>query len=240
MKKNRTIRLNKYISECGFASRRKAEEYILEGRVFINGKKVDSLSVKIDPFEDEITVDGERLLQKKKLYFLLNKPKGFITSTRDEKNRKTVVELIKTKEKIFPVGRLDFDTTGVLLLTNDGDFTNLMTHPSNEIPRIYTATLDNPLEESDKNKLLKGIYIDGRKGKFTKISFASRSNYYKVTVTAVEGRNRFVKRMFGALGYNVVGLDRKSYADFSVNNIPVGSYRKLSYNEINNVVKKYS
>ncbi|MFC2082125.1 pseudouridine synthase [Bacteroidota bacterium] len=240
MKKNQTIRLNKYISECGFASRRKAEEFILEGRVFVNGKRVESLSEKIDPYQDEIKIDGEKLLQKKKLYFLLNKPKGYITSTKDEKNRKTVVELIKTKEKIFPVGRLDYDTTGVLLLTNDGEFTNLMTHPSNQIPREYIATLDYPLEEPDKMKLLKGIYIDRRKGKFIKISFASRSNYYKVIVTVVEGRNRFVKRMFGALGYNVVNLDRKSYAGFCVKDIPVGSYRKLSYNEINDVVKKYS
>lgn len=240
MEKIQKVRLNKYIAECGFASRRKAEEFINEGRVLLNGNTVTSLSTKIDPFADDIRIDGERLLQKKKVYFLLNKPKGYITSTKDEKHRRTVVELIKTREKIFPVGRLDYDTTGVLILTNDGDFTNFITHPSNKIPREYLANLNKPLEEQDKIKLLRGIYLDKRKGKFTSIKFVSKTNRHKVLVTAVEGRNRFVKRMFSALGYNVESLDRKYYAGIDVKNMPVGSYRVLSQSEINGIIKKYS
>jgi len=235
-----TVRLNKFISDCGLASRRKSEEFITEGRVFVNGKQVINLSHKINPLTDQITIDGERIILKKKLYFLLNKPKGFITTTSDEKKRKTVVDLIKTKEKIFPVGRLDYDTTGVLLLTNDGEFTNLLTHPRNKVPREYYVTLDYPLEEDDKQKLLTGLRLEGKKGKFSKIIYASGTNKNRVIVTAVEGRNRFVKRMFAALGYKVLNLDRISYAGVNAINIPVGSYRKMAYNEINEIVKKYS
>lgn len=235
----KTVRLNKFISECGFASRRKSEEFILEGRVTVNGEIVNSLSVKVDPFNDDITIDGERLIKKRKVYYLLNKPKGYITSTKDEKSRKTVVDLIKTKDKIFPVGRLDYDTTGVLFLTNDGDFTNFLTHPRNKIPREYLAVLDYPLGEDDKLKLTKGIVLDGKKGKFVKVNYAS-NNKSRVVVTAEEGRNRFVKRMFKALGYNVQSLDRKSYAGIVANNLPIGAYRKMSFSEINQIVKKFS
>ena len=136
------VRLNKYIADSGITSRRKSEELILNGRISVNGKVVRELSFKVTPGKDAVKFDGDRILPKRHQYFLMNKPKGTITSTKDEKNRKTVLDLIKTKEKIFPVGRLDYNTTGVLLLTNDGNFSNLMTHPKNLVSRKYEATID--------------------------------------------------------------------------------------------------
>jgi 23S rRNA pseudouridine2605 synthase len=135
------IRLNKYISDSGIASRRKAEEFILDGRVMVNNKIITELSFRVDAAADIVLLDGEKISPKRHLYFLLNKPKGVVTTTDDEKNRRTVVELVKTKEKVYPVGRLDYNTTGVLFLTNDGDFANLLTHPSNRVPRVYEAYL---------------------------------------------------------------------------------------------------
>jgi 23S rRNA pseudouridine2605 synthase len=226
------VRLNRYLSECGIASRRKSEEFINEGRVAVNGKIVIDLASFIDSEKDIITLDGEKIRQAKKIYFLLNKPKGFITSTSDDKGRKTVLDLIDTKEKIFPVGRLDYDTTGVLILTNDGDFTNFLTHPGNHVPREYSVKLSKPLEEEDRLKLLKGILLDRRKGKFESIYFASKSSRDKVIVKTVEGRNHFVKNMFSSLGYFVDKLDRTSYGGLTVKGIPVGHYIKLPYQQI--------
>jgi 23S rRNA pseudouridine2605 synthase len=232
------IRLNKFISDCGIASRRKAEEFILQGRVSVNDNIILELSYKVDPSNDIVMLDGEKIFQKKQIYFLLNKPKGVITTTNDEKNRKTVVDLVKTKEKIFPVGRLDYNTTGVLLLTNDGDFSNLLTHPRNKVPREYEVKLDRELSEEDRAKLLKGIYIKNQKGNFIKILFPKKNNRKNVNVTAVEGRNHFVKNMFGSLSYTVNALNRKSFAGISAD-IPVGSYRTLTFKEVSGVIKNY-
>ena len=192
------MRLNKFIADCGIASRRKAEEYILQGRISINDKIVMDLSYRVNEADDVITLDGEKLSLKRKLYFLMNKPKGVITSTDDEKNRNTVVDLIKTNERIYPVGRLDYNTTGVLILTNDGEFKNLLSHPANHVPREYEVTLDKYLSEEDKAQLLKGVYLDGKKGKFIRIKVSK--NKKNLIVDCVEGRNHFVKNMFGALG----------------------------------------
>src|SRR4030067_2177204 len=159
------IRLNRYIANSGIASRRKSEEFILQGRVSVNNKVVTDLAYKVDDEKDRVMVDEEKIHPKKHLYFLLNKPKGVVTTTDDEKKRKTVVDLIKTKERIYPVGRLDYNTTGVLLLTNNGDFSNLLTHPSNRVPKKYEVKLDRELDQVDKKKLLDGILIDRRKSK---------------------------------------------------------------------------
>ncbi len=231
-------RLNKFISDCGVTSRRKAEELILQGRVSINDKIVLELSQKIDTEVDIVMLDGERLRPKHHVYFLLNKPKGVVTTTDDEKNRKTVIDLIKTREKIFPVGRLDYDTTGALILTNDGEFSNLLTHPKNKIPRVYEVKLDKPLNEEDKEKLSTGVFIKGKKGRFIKAAFTGKKDKRFVTVTAVEGRNHFVKNMFGALGYKVLALNRNSYAGI-VCNIPVGMHRILTREEISGVIENY-
>jgi len=232
------IRLNKYLSDCGISSRRKSEEYILQGRVFINNKVALDLSARVDPINDIVLLDGEKIFQKRKLYILLNKPKGVVTTTIDEKNRKTVVDLIKSRDKIFPVGRLDYNTTGVLILTNDGEFSNFLTHPVKRIPREYEVKLDRTLTGEDKEKLCKGIYIKGVKGKFIKVTLHDKKNWKFVTVIAIEGRNHFVKNMFGALGYTVEALNRKSFAGITAD-IPVGAYRVLSKDEISGVIKTY-
>ncbi len=234
-----TIRLNKYIAESGLCSRRNAEKYILEGRVTINNKTITDLSHKINEGDDEVFVDGEKIKPKKHIYILLNKPKAVITSTKDERNRKTVIDIIKTNEKIFPVGRLDYNTTGVLLLTNDGDFSNFLTHPKHKIRKIYAVTLNRPLTKEDEIKLLKGVYINNRKGKFVKINFPDIKKKTVVEVSAVEGRNHFVKDMFSTLGYNVVELDRKYFGQFTAD-VPLGKYRVISKEEIKSVYKNYN
>ena len=232
-------RINKFIAESGITSRRKAEELILQGRVSVNNKLVNELGYRINPDRDEVFIDGERIKTKKNAYYLLNKPKGIISTTNDEKNRKTVVDLIKTKEKIYPVGRLDYNTTGVLLLTNDGDFSNLLTHPKNKVPKVYEVKLDKPLDETDKKELIKGIFIDRRRSKFVKVTFANPKNRKVVEVESVEGRNHFVKRMFQALGQNVKSLNRKSFAGIKAD-IPLGSYREMNKTEVQKLIKKYS
>lgn len=234
------VRLNKFLSECGVASRRKAEEFIKEGRVTVNNKIVTELSFFVDPNTDVICLDGEKIKQQRKVYFLLNKPRSIITTTSDEKGRRKVTDLIKTNQKIYPVGRLDYDTTGVLLLSNDGEFTNFLTHPKNKIPRVYKAILNKRLEEDDRLKLTKGILLDGKKSKFDEIKFVKKNVHEKVFVTASEGRNHFVKRMFEVLGYKVISLERIKYGPFDVKGLPLGSYRILSYSEIENVYKLYS
>lgn len=231
------VRLNKYLSECGIASRRKADELIAQGRVSVNGQSIKSLGYKVDPQTDQVKVDGQNIKQENKVYFLLNKPKGVITSTSDEKGRITVVELINSREKIFPVGRLDYNTTGVLLLTNDGEFANHIIHPKNKIERLYSATLSRELSEEDKFKLLRGIILDNKKSRFNKISFPVKNNYKKVQVVTVEGRNHFVKNMFSTLGYLVKKLNRDSIGVFSTIGLEQGNYRKISKKEINSFIK---
>lgn len=231
------VRLNKFIAESGIASRRKSEEFILQGRVSVNKKVITDLSFKVSE-NDEVFVDGEKIRKRRHVYYLLNKPQGVVTTTDDEKKRKTVVELINTSEKIFPVGRLDYNTTGVLLLTNDGNFSNILTHPRNRIERVYEVNLDRHLEENDKTTLLKGVYIEGKKGVFTKLEFIKIKDRKKLVVTCTEGRNRFVKRMFAALGYTVTALNRKSFAGIE-SDIPVGTYRMLTSIEIKSLQKKY-
>jgi 23S rRNA pseudouridine2605 synthase len=232
-------RLNKFIAESGITSRRKAEELILQGRVTINRKIITELGYKVNPDEDEVFVDGERIKPRRYVYYLLNKPSGFVSTTDDEKNRSTVTDLIRTKEKIFPVGRLDYNTTGVLLLTNDGNFSNLLTHPKNQIPRVYEVHLDRLLEENDKLSLLRGVYIEGEKGVFNKIEYPKLRDRKKILVTCSEGRNRFVKKMFAALGYTVISLNRLSFAGIEAD-IPPGKYRKLDPAEIKKLIDKYA
>ncbi len=230
-------RLNKFIADSGIASRRKSEEYIKQGRVSVNDRIITDLSYKVNDENDIVMVDNEKVQPKKHIYILLNKPKGVVTTTDDEKKRKTVIDLIKIKERIYPVGRLDYNTTGVLLLTNDGDFSNLMTHPKNKIPREYEVKLDKPITEEDKLKLIKGINIDNRKSVFNKVYYDNTKK--NITVTAIEGRNHFVKRMFSSLGYNVVKLNRKKFAGLTAD-IPAGSYRQLSKNEVESLIKQYA
>ncbi len=232
------VRLNKYLSECGIASRRGSDELISQGRVQVNNKTVRNLGIKIDPAVDKIKVDGEHIKREVKVYYLMNKPKGVITSTKDERNRKTVVDLINTREKIFPVGRLDYNTTGVLLLTNDGEFANSLIHPSNKIERTYTAVLSRELQEKDKNKLLTGIFVDKRKSKFIKVEYPETKNFKIVRVSTVEGRNHFVKNMFKTLGYEVMKLNRDSVGKFNTKGLALGGFRKLTKKELTEIRQK--
>lgn len=233
------IRLNKLIAQSGFEARRKAEELILQGRISVNNQIVMEPGRLIDYENDLVLLDGEKIKIQPKVYFLLNKPRGFVSTVSDEKKRPTVTQLIKTNFRIYPVGRLDYSTTGVLILTNDGDFSNLLLRPRNKIPRVYRAFINKPLEEKDKNRLLKGIILDGKKGRFLKIVFHKNKNFRIVDLTAEEGRNHFVKDMFNALGYMVEGLHRLSFAGLNVDDLKPGEYRKLHENEINKIKSVY-
>lgn len=233
------VRINKFLSDSGVSSRRNSEQFILDKRVTVNDKIITELSFKVDPEKDVVTLDGERIKPKKHIYVLLNKPKGYITTVSDERDRKTVLDLVKTKERIYPIGRLDYNTTGLLFLTNDGDFSQLLTHPRNKVPREYEVKLDNSLNEEDKINLLKGVNLDGKKGKFIGVSFPNQKDKKNIKIVCEEGRNRFVKRMFGRLGYSVINLTRTSFAGIRIN-IPIGKYRNLTQQEVRYIKEKCS
>lgn len=233
------VRINKYLSECGVGSRRKVEELILQHRVMVNNNIISSLSTKVNADSDIVKIDGEKVTSKKHVYLLLNKPKGVITSTKDEKGRTTVTDLIGSDSKVYPIGRLDYNTTGVLLLTNDGDFSYILSHPKHKVSREYEARLDKELSVEDEKILLSGIILDKRKSKFESISFPHKKNKSIVRIECYEGRNHFVKRMFSSLGYTVKSLTRIRFAGLSAD-IPIGSFRKLSQSEINGILKRYA
>ena len=229
-------RLNKFIADSGITSRRKAEELILQGRVTVNNKTITQLAFSIGVESDDVTVDGEKIKPADHVYYLLNKPKGVVTTTDDEKNRMTVTDLIKSKQKIFPIGRLDYNTTGVLILTNDGEFAQRLIHPRNNIIREYEVKLDKELETEHENALLKGVFIEGTRGKFIAIKYGKKKDRKNLTVQCLEGRNHFVKKMFTTINYTVEKLHRSSFAGI-IPDIPIGSYRKLTQGEINKLSK---
>ena len=229
-------RLNKFIADSGVTSRRKAEELILQGRVMVNNKTITKLAFNIDSESDEVSVDGEKIKPAEHVYYLLNKPKGIVTTTDDEKNRMTVTDLIKSKQKLFPVGRLDYNTTGVLILTNDGEFAQKLLHPRNKIIREYEVKLDKELSFEDEKTLLKGVFIEGTRGTFIAIKFGRKKDRKNILVQCTEGRNHFVKKMFSTINYTVEKLHRSSFAGIFLD-IPIGSYRKLTENEIQKLSK---
>ena len=229
-------RLNKFIADSGVTSRRKAEELILQGRVMVNNKTITKLAFNIDSESDEVSVDGEKIKPAEHVYYLLNKPKGIVTTTDDEKNRMTVTDLIKSKQKLFPVGRLDYNTTGVLILTNDGEFAQKLLHPRNKIVREYEVKLDKELSFEDEKTLLKGVFIEGTRGTFIAIKFGRKKDRKNILVQCTEGRNHFVKKMFSTINYTVEKLHRSSFAGIFLD-IPIGSYRKLTENEIQKLSK---
>lgn len=232
------VRLNSYIADCGVTSRRKADELIEQGRVSVNNKTITALGFKVNPERDKVYVDGERINLQLPVYYLLHKPKGFVSTASDDRGRATVVDLIKTNVKIYPVGRLDYDTSGVLILTNDGDFSQALAHPSNNIQREYEVKLDRMLTEEDEGKLLKGVFIEGVRGKFVSVKYPT-NNHIAPTVTTTEGRNHFVKNMFKTLGYTVTGLHRKSFGILNLKDMPEGAYRELTPREIKAVKKNF-
>lgn len=227
-------RLQKVIAEAGITSRRKAEELIIKGKVKVNGKIITELGTKVDS-KDEIEVDGKLIEKETKEYYLLNKPRGVITSTSDEKGRKTVVDLINTTSRIYPVGRLDYDTTGALILTNDGEFANILTHPKNKIDKTYLAKLNGIIKGEHINKLKDGVMLDNQLVKPSRVKLKkvnSESNSSMVEITIHEGKNHEVKRLFESVGFLVDKLTRERISIFNLEGLKSGEYRKLTPKEV--------
>jgi len=227
------IRLNRYLALAGVGSRRKNDELILSGVVKVNGKVVRKLGVKIDPYTDRVTVNGQQVdVQRKVYYILFNKPKDCITTLSDEKGRTTVMDYVKIYDRIYPIGRLDRNTTGVLLLTNDGEFANAMMHPKNEIERMYRVRLESGLPDDDLKKLKRGIRLPDGIAKPKQVGVIPGTKRSEIFISLLEGRNREVRRMFEVLGHNVKGLDRISFAGLTIEGVPRGKWRHLSRPEI--------
>lgn len=227
-------RLQKVIANSGYCSRRKAEELISFGKVRVNGIVVSELGFKVDG-NDQIMINNEILSREEKEYILLNKPRGVVTTTSDEKNRKTVIDLINTNKRLYPVGRLDYDTTGALLLTNDGELTNLLIHPRNKIDKVYIAKVEGFFDKESALSMSRGVVIDGVKTakSFVKLKkFDKKSNTSLVEVVIHEGKNHQVKKMFSAVGFNVIKLKREMFAFLDVNGLKSGEYRYLSVKEV--------
>ena len=231
-------RLQKVIAQAGIASRRKAEELITEGKVKVNGKVVTELGTKVSD-KDQIEVENNIIEKEIKEYYLLNKPRGVVTTTADDKNRKTVVDLIPTNARIYPVGRLAYDTTGALLLTNDGDFANILMHPKHEVAKVYVAKVKGIIKGEQINRLKDGVEIEpgvvvkGERVKLKKTD--SKSNTSMVQITITEGKNHQVKKMFEAVGFEVVKLKREKIAFFDLKDLQSGEYRKLTPKEVSKV-----
>ncbi len=228
-------RLQKVIANMGYCSRRKAEELILNKKVYVNGDLVTELGTKVS-VNDVIVVEGVTLNKKVKYeYYLLNKPRGVICSAKDDKGRKVVTDLIDTKERIYPVGRLDYDTTGLLILTNDGDFANILMHPSNEVEKTYLAVIEGIMTTEEIYKLKGGVTIDGVKVVPKRVKIKKKDEVKgkeKVEITIVEGRNHIVKKMFEAVGHPVAKLTRERLAFLDVKGLKSGDYRYLTMNEV--------
>ncbi len=228
-------RLQKYIANSGYTSRRKAEDLIKLGKVFVNGNLITELGYKVSG-NDIVTIDGVTISKNNdKVYYVLNKPREVICSVTDDKGRKTVTSLIDTDKRIYPVGRLDYDTTGLIILTNDGEFANLLMHPKNKIFKTYIAKIDGILNEDDYKKLRKGLLIDNRKlsiDHFKVKEIDKNKNTSLVEVTIHEGRNHIIRKLFEHLGYDVKKLTRISIGNINLGNLKSGEYRLLSNNEL--------
>ena len=228
-----TLRLNRYLALAGIGSRRKNDELILSGAVRINGAVVKELGTKVVVATDRVTAHGQPvILAQKFLYILFNKPKDCITTLSDERGRATIMDYVRIRQRVFPVGRLDRDTTGVLLLTNDGDLAHLLTHPSSEIEKIYRAGLDRSIPEQDLRKLLKGVRLDDGQARAGRIAAVPGTRRREVVLTVHEGRNHLVRRMFEALEYDVKKLERMSFAGLTAEGVSRGRWRFLSAREI--------
>ena len=228
------IRLNRYISNAGICSRRKADELIAAGVVSVNGVVVSELGVKVDPQKDEIRYNGETLRREKMVYVLLNKPKDYITTTEDPQERRTVMHLVEkaSRERIYPIGRLDRNTTGLLLMTNDGDLADKLSHPRNNIVKLYQAELNKSLTQGDLNKIAFGLELEDGFIKPDAISYVAGGTKREVGIQVHSGKNRIVRRIFEHLGYEVVKLDRVVYANLTKKDLPRGRWRYLEESEV--------
>ena len=227
-------RLQKVIAQSGIASRRKAEQMILEGLVKVNGEVVTELGTKVKD-SDEVMVNNKPIIKETKEYYLLNKPRGVVTTTSDDKNRKTVVDLISTSARIYPVGRLDYDTTGVIILTNDGEFANIIMHPKSNIDKVYVAKLNGIIKGEQILRLKDGVDLDGQMVKPSRVKLKkvdSEKNTSTVEIIIHEGKNHQVKRMFESVGILVDKLKRIRVGIFELNDLASGEYRKLTPKEV--------
>jgi 23S rRNA pseudouridine2605 synthase len=227
------IRINRYLSMCGLASRRKAEEMILAGKVEINHTIVRDLGTRVNPRRDRVFVDGKQVVQTHDyLYLVLNKPKDTITTVSDEKGRTTVMKMIRTKQRVYPIGRLDRNTTGVLLFTNDGDFAHHLMHPKFEIPKSYLVTCETMVTQQHLAQLRKGVKLEDGKTGAAEVYVIPGGRGKEIGIIIHEGRNRQVRRMFESLGYEVKKLDRVAYGPVTKEGLARGGARSLTRPEV--------
>ena len=233
------MRLQKYLAECGIASRRKCEEYIIQGKVEVNGKIVTELGTKIDFEKDKIKFNNKEIKpEKKHVYILLNKPIGYVTTADDQFGRDTVLDLVKVKERIVPVGRLDMYTSGALILTNDGDFLYKVTHPKHEINKTYNATLKGIIQNDEVERLKKGVKIEDYTTKPAKVKILktdTEKDISRIEITIHEGKNRQVRKMCEAIGRNVIALHRSKIGSINVKDLPLGKWRYLTSKEVKSI-----
>ena len=228
------MRLQKAMAQKGICSRRKAEELIKDGKVKVNGEVIKELGTKVSE-SDKVEVNNKPIEKETKEYYLLNKPCGVITTTNDEHGRKIVTDLIETSARIYPVGRLDYDTTGAILLTNDGEFANILMHPSNKIDKVYLAKLEGIIKGEQINALKNGIMLDDVLVKASRVKLKKvnqENSTSMVEITIHEGKNHQVKRMFESVGFHVEKLTRERIGIFDINNLKSGQYRKLTPKEV--------
>ncbi len=235
-------RLQKYLANCGVDSRRKCEQHILDGKVQVNGKVVTELGFKINPEKDEITFDGKKVEKpENKVYILLNKPIGYVTTIKEQFGRDKVTDLIHIKERVLPVGRLDMYTSGAIILTNDGDFIFKVTHPKNEITKTYTVTLKGKVDKEEIEKLKNGVTLDdGFKtspAKVKKIMEDNENNKTRLEIIIHEGKNREVRRMCEVIGKKVLALHRSKIGNITLEGLAIGKWRYLTEKEVNEIFK---
>ncbi len=240
MENKETIRLQKYMAEAGIASRRKAEELILAGKVKVNGKTISELGIKIVPNKDIVEYNGKKLvIEKEYVYILLNKPIGYVTTVKDQFNRDSILDLVKNNKRIVPVGRLDMYTSGAIILTNDGDFVYKVTHPKHEIEKTYTVTIKGIVKNNEIEELRQGVKIEDYITKPAKVKILKtdeEKNISRLEITIHEGKNRQVRKMCEAIGHKVLALHRSKIAGIGVKDLGLGKWRYLTKNEVRKIL----
>lgn len=235
------IRLQKFLAEAGIASRRKAEELIKQGKIKVNGELITELGVKVNPNKDNVEYKGKTIkIVEEKIYILLNKPIDYVTTAKDQFQRETVLDLVKVKQRIVPVGRLDMYTSGALILTNDGDFVYQVTHPKHEIEKTYTVTIKGIIKNEEIEILRKGVTIENyttRPAKVKILKTDEEKNISRLEITIHEGKNRQVRKMCEAVGHKVLALHRSKIAGIGVKDLPLGKWRYLKDNEVKKILK---
>ena len=237
------MRLQKYLAECGVASRRKAEEFIAQGKVSVNGKIVTELGTKVTPNIDKVVYNGKEIkIEEELIYILLNKPIGYVTTVKDQFKRDSVLDLVKINKRLVPVGRLDMYTSGALILTNDGDFVYKVTHPKHEIEKTYTVTIKGIVKQEEVERLRKGVKIEDYVTKPAKVKILKtddEKNISRLEIIIHEGKNRQVRKMCESIGHKVLALHRSKIAGIGVKDIPLGKWRYLSLEEVKRILDEY-